>query len=81
MNAVVAYRHESRVGPFFVRLNPHTLRWHAIWDDEDLGSYSSPVGAIDDLAGGHTFSASCGDTSQFGLSHDITEWIPIVSRR
>ena len=78
---VVAYRHESRVGPFFVRFDPRTRRWHAIWNDENLGSYSSPVGAIDDLAGGHTFSASCGDTSRLGLSRDIGDWTPIGAGR
>lgn len=52
-------------------------RFHAVWKDEDLGSYSSAVAAVDDMAGGHTFSPSDGtDLGAIGISRDTGDWLP-----
>lgn len=49
-------------------------RWHVLFRDENLGSYHSAQAALGDLVGGHTFTASCGDTSRLGLPEDLSEW-------
>lgn len=52
-------------------------RFHAVWQEESLGSYHSAVAAIDDMAGGHTFSPSDGtELDEIGLSRDIGDWLP-----
>lgn len=52
-------------------------RFHAMWKGESLGSYQSAVAAIDDMAGGHTFSPSDGtELDEIGLSRDIGDWLP-----
>lgn len=48
--------------------------WHAMYEDEDLGSYSSPQQALESLIEGRTTTPSCGAPSQFGLSNDLAEW-------
>jgi hypothetical protein len=45
-----------------------------MYDDEGLGSYATPDQAADDLAGGHTFSPSCGDTAVLGIPESPAEW-------
>lgn len=70
------YWTHRRHGPFCIVWNGAN-GW-AIWHDDDcLGSgYPTPQHALDDLAGGHTFSASCGDTSVIGMPDEIGDWIP-----
>jgi hypothetical protein len=64
---------QSRRGTF--RIVPRQGRFHACYEDESLGSYYSPHQALDDLAGGHTFSPSNGiDSSTCGLPDDLAEW-------
>jgi hypothetical protein len=72
---IVMYKYESRVGTFSIKLIDS--RWHALFEDEDVGSYAEPWQALDDLVGGHTFSASCGDTSKVGLPANLSEWTPV----
>ena len=47
---IVAYRFDTRMGTFWVRLAPDD-RWIAKFEQEDLGNYASPRLAADDLAG------------------------------
>ncbi len=63
----------TRIGVFgIVSLNGG---WHVFYEDEDLGRYQTPGLALDDLAGGHTYSPSSGvDTSTLGLPEDLSEW-------
>lgn len=49
-------------------------RWQAMYGDEGLGSYAIPDQAADDLAGGHTFTPSCGDTAALGIPESSAEW-------
>lgn len=71
------YAHKTRLGMFYIGQSPGG-RFHPIFDDENLGSYFSPQQAVDDLAGGHTFSPFGGfDTSTLGIPDDVSEWIRI----
>jgi len=50
-------------------------RFHAFFEDEDLGSYHAPHSALDDLVGGHTFWPSSGiDPEECSISDDIGKW-------
>jgi len=67
------YYYATRVGVF--RIVQHLERWHVMFLDENLGSYSTPQQAADDLAGGHTFSAGPGiDSAELKIPRDISEW-------
>lgn len=61
------------VGEFRITQEP-SGRWQAMFQDEGLGSYATPAQAAEDLAGGHTFWPSIGDTSRLGLPDDLHEW-------
>ena len=69
---MACYALKTTKGMFYIRQITH--RWHVFFEDENLGSYISPQQAAEDLAHGHTFTASCGDTSKLGLPDDITRW-------
>jgi len=67
------YRYKTRRGPVYIV--PRNGRWSVIYDDDDLGSYHSPVSAADDVAGGHTLSPSNGaDFEELGVPESIHEW-------
>lgn len=69
----------TRKGPVFIGQTPDG-RFHPIWKDESLGSYHSAIAAIDDVAGGHTFSPSDGtDMGTLGISADPGDWVPAAS--
>lgn len=51
-------------------------RWRAMFENEDLGAYSSPLQAAYELANGHTFWPSCGDPSTMAIPEDISDWTP-----
>jgi hypothetical protein len=69
------YVWHTRVGPFYIAESDG--RYHPIYQDESLGSYQSPASAVDDLAGGHTFSIAGGtDTASLGIPDDLGDWIP-----
>lgn len=73
--------HQTAKGPVFIG---HTSngRFHPVWKGESLGSYQSAAAAIDDVAGGHTFSPSDGtDTAALGISDDIADWSPVAAAR
>lgn len=59
---------------------PSSGRWHAMFEDERLGSYASPQHALDDLAGGHCDWPSCGDPSTFGLPDELSDWTFVRTR-
>ena len=70
---IIAYVSRSRAGLFKIQLASNG-RWHAMFEDEDLGSYARADQALDDLVGGHTFSASCGDTAAQRLPAGLGDW-------
>jgi len=80
MQITLLLRHETSKGPVFIGQTPDG-RFHVVYDDESLGSYQSPVAAIDDAAGGHTFSPSNGvDLGELGLSDSIEDWTRLPAR-
>lgn len=67
------YMWNTRIGPFYVA--EHKGHFHPVYDDESLGSYATAQQAVDDLAGGHTFSISNGvDTATLGIPDELGEW-------
>lgn len=77
---VVAYVHPTKWGKFAIVARAG--RWHVMFEEEDLGSYHSPIAAHDDLIGDHCFSNSAGlDTSEIGLPLDLADWHRVFARR
>jgi hypothetical protein len=62
----------TKVGTFFIR--PKDGRFAAMFGDEALGSYHRPAQAAEELAGGHTFTPSCGDTARLRISAELEDW-------
>ena len=74
MRMTLVLAHPTRKGVVFIGRSSDG-RYHPIWKDESLGSYVNAPQAIDDVAGGHTFSPSDGtDMGSLGLSSDIGDW-------
>jgi hypothetical protein len=69
---VGCYRFETKVGWFY--LVPRDGGWDACFGEERIGWYGNARLAADDLAGGHTFTPSCGDTSELGISENLGDW-------
>ena len=67
------YRYKTKCGMFYLKPAEED-GWRAWYEDEDLGWYKTTCLALPDLTGGHTFGASCGDTSRFGIPDNISEW-------
>lgn len=67
------YKWSTKVGDFY--LAELQGRWHVVYNDESLGAYVNAVQALDDLVGGHTFSAGPNiDTATLGIPDEISEW-------
>jgi len=67
------YSWKTRVGAFYIA--EHERRCHVLFKNDSLGSYISPAQALDDLVGGHTFSAGHGiDTSELEIPDELSEW-------
>ena len=68
------YVWQSRIGPFYITTNDEG-QFYPYFDGEALGAYSRPEQAVNDLAGGHTFSITGGvDTATLGIPEDLAEW-------
>ncbi|MDO8903986.1 hypothetical protein [Hydrogenophaga sp.] len=66
----------TKKGPVFIGQSLDG-RFHPMWKNESLGSYHSVIAAIDDVAGGHTFSPSDGtDMDSLEISGDPGDWVP-----
>ena len=64
---------KTRLG--IVSIRAVANRWCIFFDDENLGSYHSPEAAVDDAAGGHTFTPSNGaDLGSLGIPSELNEW-------
>lgn len=54
---------------------PFRDKWVIIMENDNLGEYSTPQMALDDLVGGQTtFPPSGIDPSTLGLPEDIEDW-------
>lgn len=79
MAAVVGYFHDTRWGR--ISIVARGGRWHAMYEDESLGSYHSPIAAHDDLIGNSCYSNSANlDTSRIGLPDELAEWQRLIAR-
>jgi hypothetical protein len=68
------YAYQTLIGPFYIAVTTDG-RYHPVFDDDSLGSYINPQQAVDDLAGGHTFSIAGGvDTAKLGIPDELGEW-------
>jgi hypothetical protein len=68
--------HPTRKGPVFIGQSEDG-RFHVVYHDEPLGSYARVFQAVEDAAGGHTFTPSDGtDLGSLGLSDDPSDWVP-----
>jgi hypothetical protein len=75
MRITLLLGYKTHKGPVFIG-QCHKGRFHPLWRDESLGSYHSAVGAIEDVAGGHTFTPSDGtDMGALGISSDPGDWL------
>lgn len=74
MRLAILYSHRTSLGTFHIAQSDDG-RFHPLFNGESLGSYATPEMAVDDLAGGHTFSATgVDDTSTLGIPYDLSEW-------
>jgi hypothetical protein len=72
------YSYKTRKG--IVKIVPVNGRYNVIYDEQDLGSYHSPVAAADDVSGGYTFMPSCGtDLGELDISSDIGDWDKVAA--
>ena len=73
------WKYQTRIG--MAKIININGKWRAMIGDEDLGHYSTPQKALDDLAGGYTFShSSCVDTSELGLPDELSEWVCVSGK-
>lgn len=72
------FRFETGAGPFYIAES--SGNYHPVFKGESLGSYATPQQAVDDLAGGHTFTPVNGeDTASLGIPGDLGGWEKLVS--
>lgn len=69
--------HRTRLGSFYIA--EYGGRFHPVFNQEKLGSYSRPEQAAEDLADGCTFSVTgVEDTSVLGIPNELSEWIRLT---
>lgn len=67
------YFHKTTAGLFYIA--EHNGRYHALFENESLGSYINTRQLLDDLVNGYTFSPSSGiDPSTLDISEDLSDW-------
>ena len=66
------YFHPSSRGR--IEIVRYSTGWNVIFKGEELGTYSSPDHAADDVGGGHTYSPSDGtDFELLSISRDLAD--------
>jgi hypothetical protein len=68
------YTYRTPAGLFSIVLQSIDGNWHAMFEDEDLGPYSTAQQAAEAIAGGETYWPSCGDPSRLSLPDEIADW-------
>jgi len=67
------YFYETNVGVFYIAEQDE--RFHLLFEDESLRSYSTAQEAVDELAHGQTFTLANGiDTSLLDFPGELSEW-------
>lgn len=75
------YKYETKIGVFYIGQS-NDGRFHPIFDDENLGSYSKAWQATEDLAGGHTFSISNGmDNALLDIPEHPSDWEQLTTNQ
>jgi hypothetical protein len=70
------YVYETSAGAFYIA--EHNGRFHPMFHDESLGSYATAQQAVEDLAGGHTFSLPGDiDPAELGVPEELEDWVKI----
>jgi hypothetical protein len=65
---------ETSIGTFFIERST-SGSFHAVYRDENLGTYARPEEVAQDLAGGHTYPVFSGeDTSKLGIPANLQGW-------
>lgn len=68
--------HKTHKGPVFIGKGEDGC-YYPLWASEPLGRYQSIGQAIDDVAGGHTYTPSDGsDLGALQISDDVADWLP-----
>ncbi|MCW8092120.1 hypothetical protein [Alteromonas sp. ASW11-130] len=68
------FKWNTRAGTFYICQSADG-KFHPVFENESLGSYSQAWQAAEDLAGGHTFSNSAGvDTSELSIPDHTNDW-------
>ena len=67
------WRYKTKIGTFLIVHKDN--QFHAIFEDEHLGSYTTPEQAAYELSMGYTFWPSVGiDPGTLGISGDLSDW-------
>jgi hypothetical protein len=68
------YKWDTKIGTFYI-CQSSDGRFHPVFENDSLGSYSQAWQASEDLAGGHTFTISSGkDTSELEIPEHTNDW-------
>jgi hypothetical protein len=75
---IIEYKHPSRIGTFIIHLE-QTSRgpaWVVYCNTERLGSYSSPIVAVEEVSGGSCDWPSTTNPADLHISDNISDWTP-----
>ena len=65
--------YRSAAGEFAII--PDSGRWHTLFQEELLGSYTTPEQAAFDLSVGHVFEVTSGiDLAKLAIPRDLSRW-------
>ena len=71
------YIYETPAGAFYIA--EQDGRFHPVFQEQSLGNYSTAQEAVENLAGGHTFSLPGGiDPSDLGVPEELGDWVKIT---
>ena len=71
------YVHKTAVGAFYIA--EQDRRFHALFRNENLGSYATSQQAVDGLTKGHVVDSLHGlDTATLAIPNRVQEWAKLV---
>ena len=71
------YIYETSAGAFYI--GEENGQFHPVFQEQSLGNYSTAQEAVENLAGGHTFSLPGGiDPSDLGVPEELGDWVKIT---
>ena len=75
---IIAYTYHTRAGTFTIRFQRG--KWHVLFGGENLGNYTTPQQAAEELSSGGTDWPGATNPSKLGISDDIGDWEKISGR-